>query len=349
MELRHKLIAAGLSGLAASGAARLFQPLTSGRGALLMFHHVRPWRGDEFAPNRLLEITPEFLETVIIETRRAGFEIIGLDEGVRRLSQPVAAGARPFAVFTFDDGYRDNAEIALPVLERHDVPFTLYVTTGFADRTARLWWRELEGALRHVTRLRCRTAQGDIDMPAATAHEKQVAFRRVYWALRAGPEADLLETTGRLFREAGGDSAALVEGLCLDWDGLAAISRHRLCTIGVHTLTHPRLAKLTPDEAQREMAQARDEITRRLQVPGAHLSYPVGDPSSAGPREFALARELGFSTAVTTRPGMVMAAHAGRMQALPRLSVNGLHQSRQAFGALLSGLPFALMNRFQPA
>ncbi len=117
----------------------------------------------------------------------------------------------------------------------------------------------------------------------------------------------------------------------------------------MHTLTHPRLAKLPLEQAQREMGEARDEIARRLQVPAAHLSFPIGDPSSAGPREFALAREMGFSTAVTTRPGMVMQAHAARMQALPRLSVNGLHQSRRAFSALLSGLPFALMNRFQPA
>ncbi len=349
MDARHKMIAAGLSGLALSGAARVFQPLTSGRGALLMFHHVRPWRGDAFAPNRILEITPEFLETVILETRKAGFEIISLDDCAQRLREPAAAGGRPFAVFSFDDGYRDNAEFALPVLERHDVPFTLYATTGFADRTARLWWRELELALRHVTRLRCSTSQGDLDLPAVTPQEKQAAFRALYWALRAGSEAALLESVGKLFGEIGGDSAALVERLCLDWEGLAAISRHRLCTIGVHTLTHPRLAKLPLEQAQREMGEARDEIARRLQVPAAHLSFPIGDPSSAGPREFALAREMGFSTAVTTRPGMVMQAHAARMQALPRLSVNGLHQSRRAFSALLSGLPFALMNRFQPA
>lgn len=349
MDARHKMIAAGLSGLALSGATRWLQPYTVGRGALLMFHHVRPWQGGAFAPNGILEITPEFLELVILETRKAGFDIISLDECAARMRQPAKAGARPFAVFTFDDGYRDNADYALPVLERHDVPFTLYATTGFADRTARLWWLELELALRHLTRVRCHTAQGEIDLPASTDQEKQAAFRAVYWALRAGSEEGLLETVGQLLAQVGGNSAALVERLCLDWDGLARISRHGLCTIGVHTLTHPRLAKLSVLRAHRELSDSREQIANRLQVPAAHLSFPIGDPTSAGQREFDLARELGFSTAVTTRPGMVMDAHADRMHALPRLSVNGLHQSRRAFQALLSGLPFALMNRFQPA
>ncbi len=349
MDARHKLIAAGLGALSLSGAARLLRPFARGRGALLMFHHVRPWQGQAFAPNHILEITPQFLQKVILETRAAGFDIISLDEATERLNRPKPKGQRPFAVFTFDDGYRDNAEHALPVLERHGVPFTLYAATGFADGTARLWWLELEVAIRHLNRVRCSAPQGDLDLPAVTLSEKQAAFAKVYWALRAGSEAELLAGTGQLLAEAGGDSAALVRELCMDWEGLAAISRHGLCTIGVHTLTHPRLAKLSMRQLHRELTESRQQIAERLQVPAMHLSYPVGDPTSAGQREFDLARALGFASAVTTRPGMVLDAHANRLHSLPRLSVNGLHQSRRAFRALLSGVPFALMNRFQPA
>lgn len=349
MDARHKMIAAGLAGLSLSGVAWALRPWTRGRGALLMFHHVRPWRGNGFAPNHILEITPEFLEAVILETRRAGFDLISLDDAVARLRHPGQQSARPFAVFTFDDGYRDNAEFALPLLERHGVPFTLYVTNGFAERTARLWWLELEMAIRHLSRIRCSTPQGELDLPSVTLQDKQAAFRRVYWALRAGSEEALLAATGKLFAEADGNSAELVESLCLDWEGLAAISQNPLCTIGVHTLTHPRLGKLSMRQAYRELHDSRDQIATNLHVPATHLSYPIGDPTSAGRREFDLARELGFSSAVTTQPGMIMDAHADRLHALPRLSVNGLHQSGRAFRALLSGVPFALMNRFQSA
>jgi peptidoglycan/xylan/chitin deacetylase (PgdA/CDA1 family) len=76
-----------------------------------------------------------------------------------------------------------------------------------------------------------------------------------------------------------------------------------------------------------------------------HLAYPIGDRSSAGAREFALASELGFETAVTTRKGMLFPEHSRHLMALPRLSVNGGWQNEALLDILLSGVPFLLWNR----
>ena len=75
-----------------------------------------------------------------------------------------------------------------------------------------------------------------------------------------------------------------------------------------------------------------------------HLSYPLGGPLSAGPREFAIAGELGFRSAVTTRPGGVYAENRKNLMSLPRISLNGLFQARRyvdvfATGAIFSRLP----------
>jgi peptidoglycan/xylan/chitin deacetylase (PgdA/CDA1 family) len=78
-----------------------------------------------------------------------------------------------------------------------------------------------------------------------------------------------------------------------------------------------------------------------------HLSYPVGDKTSAGPREFALARELGFATAVTTRPGMLFPEHRAHLTALPRISLNGEFQSPRYVRVLVSGAATALWNGFR--
>ena len=77
----------------------------------------------------------------------------------------------------------------------------------------------------------------------------------------------------------------------------------------------------------------------------AHLAYPVGDPTSAGEREFAIAGELGYASAVTTRKGMIFPEHRDHLMALPRLSINGNWQSRSAVEGLLSGAPFFFLNR----
>ena len=85
--------------------------------------------------------------------------------------------------------------------------------------------------------------------------------------------------------------------------------------------------------ARREIADSKAIVEAKLGRPVRHLAYPVGDPTSAGPREFRLAREAGFATAVTTRPGHVFPAHAQHLHALPRIS-NGLFQSEAALKSL---------------
>jgi peptidoglycan/xylan/chitin deacetylase (PgdA/CDA1 family) len=110
-------------------------------------------------------------------------------------------------------------------------------------------------------------------------------------------------------------------------------------------MTHRMLAKSPEWLAREEMAGSKATLESRLDLDVAAFAYPVGDATSAGPREFELARRVGFSCAVTTRPGMLFAEHAGHLTALPRVSVNGLWQSTAALEVLLSGAPFALWNR----
>lgn len=339
--VKEKAIAAGFAVFRATGLHRAAR-FARGAGVILMFHHVRPWAGQGFAPNRLLEITPDFLETVIDTLRGEGFQIVSLDQAVERLGQ---RGEKPFAVLTFDDGYKDNLEYALPILRRHEAPFTLYVTTGFAGRTARLWWVELEEAIRALDQIEIEIGGTRFMLDCSNDTEKAEAFRALYWPLRAGSEQDLLDRIAGLARQAGVEPTKLVERLCLDWDGLRQIANDPLCTIGVHTLTHPMLAKHDEAFARRELAESRVIIEREIGQPARHLAFPVGDPTSAGPREFALAEELGFASAVTTRPGMVFPEHAKHLTALPRLSVNGHWQDRTFLEVLLSGAPFALWNR----
>ena len=336
--LRDRVISAGFALFGATGIHRLAAPLTRGLGAILMFHHVRPWIEREFAPNRLLEITPDFLDSALARVKARGFDIVRLDTALERI---VAPGERPFVVLTFDDGYRDNVEHALPVLERHREPFTMFVTSGFADRTARLWWVELEEALRRLDRV----SLDGLELASASPAEKDRAHALLYRTLRAGPEDRLLEVCARLCAAAGIEPLSIAGALCLDWDAIRKLSQHPLATIGVHTLTHPMLAKHPEAFARTELGESRARIEAAIGKPARHVAYPVGDPTSAGPREFAIARELGFRGAVTTRPGMIFPEHAAHLTALPRLSVNGRYQSLDMLDILLSGAPFALWNK----
>lgn len=343
IDWRHKAFSAAFSAIALTGADRWGRGLAQGMGVILTLHHVRPARSGRFQPNRLLEITPEFLDATLTLIRAQGYDLVSLDEALARL----AAGRSPrfFVALAFDDGYRDNVEHAWPVLAKHGVPWTLFVTPGFADRTARLWWLELEEAIRALPRIELALPDGPFAMPAATDAEKSAAFARLYWRLRKQPEAILLTRISALAAQAGIDPAALVERECLPWETLRALAGAPGVTIGAHTLTHPMLAKHPAEFARREIVESKARLEAELGIPIRHFAYPVGDRTSAGPREFGMAREAGFAAAVTTRPGHIFAEHAAHLHALPRVSLNGLHQSEAAVRAMLSGLPFWLWNR----
>ncbi|REF84229.1 polysaccharide deacetylase [Methylovirgula ligni] len=342
MAKRNRIISSGFGFFRRTRLHQLAAAFTRGSGAILMFHQVRPWVARDFAPNRLLEITPDFLDAVLTRLKELGFAVVDLD---RALTMIANRAEQPFAVLTFDDGYKDTRDFALPILEKHAAPFTMYVTTGFAERTARLWWVELEEAIARLPRVKVSIAGRDLNLPASSAAEKSAAFATLYQILNAGSESDLLAVIAGLAREAGVDPQSIPRELCLDWAGIEAMARNPLCTIGVHTLTHPRLGKLDECAMREELAASRAIIEAHIGRPAPHLAYPVGNPVAAGEREFQAARELGFKSAVTTRPGMIFPAHDTRRTALPRLSINGNWQSLDFVEILLSGAPFALWNK----
>lgn len=343
MSLRHRLFSAAFGAIAATGADRWAAPWSRGKGAILTLHHVRPPRSVAFQPNALLEIAPDFLDRALTSIRKSAIDIVSLDEAVARLRSPEPS---PFFVaLTFDDGYRDNVEYAWPILARHKAPWTLFVTPGFADRTARLWWLELEEAVAALPSIALDLPDGRFTAVSATPAQKNAAFDRLYWRLRKQPEAILLAAISDLCAQAGIDGSALVARECLPWETLRALAGAPGVTIGAHTLTHPMLAKHDASTAEAEIRGSKTRLEAELDMPIRHFAYPVGDRGSAGPREFALAEAAGFASAVTTRPGHLFPAHAEHLHALPRISLNGLHQSDAALRGLLSGLPFLLWNR----
>jgi peptidoglycan/xylan/chitin deacetylase (PgdA/CDA1 family) len=159
------------------------------------------------------------------------------------------------------------------------------------------------------------------------------------------PDSERRADHDRLCTLAMVDQLATTLDACLGWDDLATLARHPLARIGVHTRSHPLLARLDSAASRDEMILAKVEIERRLGMPATSIAYPVGDAAAAGPREFAMAADFGLRLGVTTRPGLLFADHLAHPMALPRLSVNGLHQNLDHMEVLLSGLPFAMLNR----
>lgn len=334
-----QLLKAFLDTLHYSGAANALEPLTGGRGAIFMLHHVTPEPAGDFEPNRILKVTPEFLDAVIVGVKARGFDIVSLDELPKRLAQP---NGRRFVCFTLDDGYRDNLVHAYPVFRRHDAPFAIYVPGHYPEGAGDLWWLTLEAVIAKAVRV-----DAPVDGPMRTFEaslpgEKYATFHEIYWWLRSLDERDARREVAALARRAGLDPSGQCRRLVMTWDEIRALAADPLVTIGAHTMGHWALAKLPFDAAEREIRDSVAVIEKELGRPCRHFSYPYGCEQSAGAREFEIAAKAGLLTAVTTRKGLLKAEHAAALTALPRLSLNGDYQHVRYVEALLTGAPFAL-------
>ena len=344
--LNHSVIRAGLETLYFSGAHVLLRPLLAGVGSILTLHHVRPARPDRFQPNRLLEVTPAFLDALLRDLRRAGIDLIDLDEVHRRLIE--RDFRRRFVSLTIDDGYRDTLEHAYPALKRYDAPFAVYVPTSFPDRLGQLWWLALEAIIARNSRVGLLIDGVERHFDCATLADKQALFDGLYWWLRSfETEDELRRAVADLCGRYSIDIARYCDEMCMTWEEIVQLAADPLVTIGAHTVNHVILKKVTDRSVRTEIQMGTAVLEAALGKKPEHFAYPFGDSRSAGPREFRVAADLGFKTAVTTRPGVLFAEHRDHLLALPRISVNGNYQALRYTRVLLSGAPTGLANRFR--
>jgi len=340
------MIRTSLETLYFTGAYQMLRPLVAGVGVILTLHHVRPRRPERFQPNRLLEVTPRFLEQVVRYLKRCQLDLVSLDEMHRRLAEDDFR--RRFVCITIDDGYRDTLNWAYPILRRHAVPFALYIPTSFPDRLGELWWLALEAVVARNKHVSFLVDGREHRFDCASVEEKRHLYNELYgWVRSLKTEEELRRVVRELCARYQVDIAQFCEQLCMGWDELSKLAADPLVTIGAHTVNHVMLAKVPERSARSEMDMSRSVIEASLGTRPQHLSYPVGDRTSAGPREFKIAAELGFKTAVTTRPGVLFASHRQHLTALPRISLNGEHQQLRYVRVLASGAATAVWNRFR--
>ena len=331
-----------------SGLGRLAGPVFKGQGAYLMLHHILPGGGLQqgFAPNAGLEITPQFLSEVIQFVRKRGYQIVSIEQSHQIMTGEVQID-KPFIVFTIDDGYRDNLVHALPVFEQHDCPFTIFIAPQITDGTSELWWRGLEQVIAENDNVTYEIDGQRFEMATSTISEEREAFAQIYWPVRNLPEKHQRSWIRNFCDGYGVDLDQMCADQAMDWDEVRQIAKSPLCTIGAHTIHHYAVSKLTDDEVLQEVTQSRERIEKEIGTRPEFFAYPYGDEVSAGPRDFDIVKQAGFKLAVTTRKGVVYSQHSEHLTALPRLSLNGAYQQTHYVDALLSGVPFALFNKFK--
>lgn len=296
------------TGLVGVGAARALRPVLGGRGVFVLFHEVQLQPADELATGA----STDYFERLLRWMQREGWTFVSVDEALRRYRSPESHGR--FAALTFDDGYRDNLSLALPIAERLGVPLCVFVPTGAVTRELDVWWL----VLRHIIRTRSRVdvQPMGIRLECDDLRSKVAALQRVTIWIMEEP-ARLTDITSWLASQAV-SPAAMVERYFMDAEQLRMMARHPLVTIGAHTTSHRPLSMLSDAGVSAEIKDNKVFLESLLDRPIEHLAYPFGVPTACGPREFDLAQRTGFQAAYTTASQVVRATGLQSAWSLPR-------------------------------
>jgi len=226
------------------------------------------------------------------------FNVLPLDEAIERLRD----GTLPprAACITFDDGYADNAEVALPILKRHNATATFFISTGFLDG-GRMWndtiiesVRRAPGNMLDLSSLGL--GRHDISDPAA----RRRAIGAILGSIKYLAHAERLEQVAAVERNIG---EPLPNDLMMRSEQVRLLADSGM-TIGAHTVSHPILARLPTAEARQEIASSRETLKAITGRPITLFAYPNGKPTEDYLLEHvAMVRELGFSGAVSTAWG----------------------------------------------
>jgi peptidoglycan/xylan/chitin deacetylase (PgdA/CDA1 family) len=289
-----------VGGIAAPGGGR-------GRLSILIYHRVHP--DDASDPD---DVTAAEFERQM-RALRANFSPLPLQEAIGRLG---AGSLPPRAVsVTFDDGYADNAEIALPILGRCGIPATFFVATGYLNG-GRMW---NDTVIEAVKRLPGPSADlsafgmGVVSTGSPAAKRAAVAQILGQWKYRPFAEREgLAASLGQL-------AGVLPQSVLMMRDAQVKELRAAGMDIGAHTVSHPILAMAADADARREIIESRRYLGELLREPIPLFAYPNGQPGrDYDARHVAMVREAGYQAAVSTAWGV--AARRSEVFQLPRFT-----------------------------
>jgi peptidoglycan/xylan/chitin deacetylase (PgdA/CDA1 family) len=277
-----------------SGLLWLLERVIPRRGLLIWnYHRIGSSAGNPF-DDGVYSATAEQLRRQI-RYLQSRFRIITMDECVRAAENGFPATDGPMAMITFDDGYRDNYELAFPVLKECGIPAAFFVPTGYLAQPIVPWWDRIAYVLKKTAK-----DQLSLSYPSPMHVElrsvpRGAAIDQVLRIYKSAPELNDIRFFQELESQAAVevDERALGRDLFMNWDQLRELSGAGM-TIGAHTVNHPILARLTESEQRYELAESKHQLEHELKQPVDAVAYPVGGKSAFADMTKRIAGELGY-------------------------------------------------------
>src|SRR5258706_1977474 len=289
-------------------------------GTIFMLHRIAPYERGKIVYNEDMKISPHELKLVIKQLKSKKRVFVSMDE-LEEITGDRKDSSYKFAALAMDDGYKDNIEYGYPIFKEQNIPFCIYITNSFPNKTTNLWWYALEELILNNDTLR---------WPEKTKvdNSSEGAKNRNFLLLRKEILNHYFLDPIAYLRNVGYLEFDLVREImekCMTWEEIITLSRDPLATLGAHTMNHYPLSRLSEKVAEYEMRNSRKELEEKTGKPVYHFAFPFGGKEEAYHREYALARSIEFKSATTTLNGHIFKKDS--LLRLPRIYLRPLQNN----------------------
>ncbi len=286
---------------------RLLNPFKRGRlytgsGVILQYHSVSPADWSYLYINPSLSITPENFERQIAFVTKY-FRVVSLDQLLAH-SRDRKASETLFAI-TFDDGYRDNYIHAFPILRKYNAPATFYLTTECINGDTFLWTSELRYLLLMTIVPQMHLSSLSEEFALDSGLNRMKSLERIKRLLIPKSRREREDVLSEIRRKACVKEMAVLKKTMLNWDEVRTMRKAGM-SFGSHTLSHPSLPYVPPDEAKREIFESREALMAQLDEEIPHFSFPNPcNQPNFNPDLKAMLKDAGYKSAATSSSGYV--------------------------------------------
>ena len=282
------------------------------------YHRIGSPEDSAFDPN-VFSCTAEVFQQHL-QFFRQHFELISVSDLLTLY--PAEQVNKKYALITFDDGYRDNFQLAYPLLKKFNIPATLFVATDFIDQKCIPWWDEVawivnSSKLQDIAK--CDWLSG-LELAKLSVPEQIKVMLRVIKSDKSSSIADKLAQLRAAANKSFGITQ-LQEALFADWDMIRTMANNGI-TIGSHTCSHRILSHLSEDEQRYELSYSREKIAQEISLAVDTLAYPVGGANSFTLQTEQIAQEIGYQLAFSYINGVNKTLLADKKYQLRRIPVD---------------------------
>lgn len=302
-----------------TGMGRLLSATLGRWRGLLVFNYHRVGDSSTSPFDRALWSASQDEFDQQVEFLKSQFDVIRIAD----LPEVVSRADRRAVLITFDDGYRDNFELALPVLRRHGVPATFFITSGFMDQRNIAWWDEIawmvrRSALPQLPSFPRSPQTRDLSSPDA----QEAAIKQLLLIFKKLPEPETGDFLNDLAIASGAGRCPpdIADGMWMTWDMVRQLHSGGM-DLGGHTVSHPVLANADIERQRREIVQSKQRVEELTDCRLTAFSYPVGQRDSFSEETKTLLREAGYDWAFSFYGGFCSTSRNDRFN-LPRVGVS---------------------------